>query len=589
MWEENPDSTVQDVSSSPDKWINIKYGDEPQKKPVGIYSAWVRFKLPDLNWARPTLYIKELSAKDVTIFINNEEVYENHRNYPYNKNKLLLYLDSTESNKEVYMFLNSEADWLGLQEQLVIGEYYELSKGFMKREMLDIVLGASLVFISLSMLVVSIFLNKSALNGWNSLCVVILSVGLMIISYSPFLHSVYSDFGWIAYYSFDIATNLLFPALFIFFERIFGKGPFNLISRFRKIQIVLVSFAITCFFIGFLSDLVKEWYAVIGFVYFGISIVVGSVILTASLIVYCKKGNREAIILTFGYGIFATVAIVEITWLFIKGMNYNMFFWKWGVLCFIVSLIIILVRRILQNYEQVVKYSKQLEIFNNEFQRSEKMDIISQLAASVAHEVRNPLQVTRGFLQLLGEKTANNKDKTFMVLAIDELDRASEIITDFLTFAKPQLENTTLLNIGEELHQIEGILIPLAIMNGGIIKTEISSNLYIKGNSSKLKQALINIIKNSIEALGEEGEIIIKAYQDINNEIVIKIKDNGEGMSEADLERLGEPYYSKKTKGTGLGLMVTFRIIEVMNGRISFVSNKGIGTEAIIHFPIEKK
>ncbi len=286
---------------------------------------------------------------------------------------------------------------------------------------------------------------------------------------------------------------------------------------------------------------------------------------------------------------FAAIGVSEVIWYFIQDMNYDLFFWKWGILSFVASLIIILARRILQNYEQVVKYSKQLEVFNNELQRSEKMEIISQLAASVAHEVRNPLQVTRGFLQLLREKTTSDKDKSFMVLAIDELDRASEIITDFLTFAKPQLEQTTLLNVAEEIQKIEGILAPLATMQGGVIKVDLASDLYVRGNSSKLKQALINIIKNSIEALDKDGIIHIRAYMDDSGHVVICIKDNGEGMHEADLKRLGEPYYSKKTKGTGLGLMVTFRIIEVMQGRVEFISNKGVGTEAIIHIPSVNK
>ena len=113
-----------------------------------------------------------------------------------------------------------------------------------------------------------------------------------------------------------------------------------------------------------------------------------------------------------------------------------------------------------------------------------------------------------------------------------------------------------------------------------------STDLFVRGNTSKLKQALINIIKNSIEALGDEGVIDIQAYENKEeNQVLIRIRDNGEGMTEADLKRLGEPYYSKKTKGTGLGLMVTFRIIEVMQGEIIFNSTKGVGTEVIIYFP----
>ena len=211
------------------------------------------------------------------------------------------------------------------------------------------------------------------------------------------------------------------------------------------------------------------------------------------------------------------------------------------------------------------------------------MEIISELAASVAHEVRNPLQVTRGFLQLLQEKS-RDREKEYLRLALEELDRASGIITDFLTFAKPEAEKVSLLNVGYEFRHIEGILIPLANLQGGRMTTDIPQDLYVYGNSSKFKQAFINMIKNSIEALREEGHIQIRAYRE-DGQVVIRVADNGEGMEPSEVARLGEPYYSNKAKGTGLGLMVTFRIIEVMQGKIEIESKKGAGTVMTVRFP----
>lgn len=590
-WEEDPDSTVQEASSHKKlgEWRSFSYKDELPVKPEGINAAWLRFRLPEFDMARPSLLISKLIANDVKIFIDNRLVYESRRNYPYNKNEILLSLSSNESNKMVYMLLQTDSSWLGLKKQIEVGENQTLSRDFMKHDMLDVVLGAALLFISLALFLCIIFLKKSYLAGWNSLCIVIFSIGLMVLSLSPYLHDIYREYGFAIYYLFDIASNLIMPSIFFFFEKIFGKGPFGLITRFRKIQVVISTVSILWLFASFTSDKINNLYTMSTIISFGGSVIIGNLLLLIFLIKYCLQRNREAIILTSGFGVFAAIGVSEVVWYFIQDRNYDLFFWKWGILSFIASLAIILARRILQNYEQVVIYSKQLEVFNNELQRSEKMEIISQLAASVAHEVRNPLQVTRGFLQLLQDKTTNDKEKGFMVLAIDELDRASEIITDFLTFAKPQLEQTTLLNIAGELRQIEGILVPLAIMQGGVIKVDLEADLYVRGNSSKFKQALINIIKNSIEALNEEGAIFIRAYMDEDTKnIVIRIKDNGEGMSEEDLKRLGEPYYSKKTKGTGLGLMVTYRIIEVMQGKVEFISKKGVGTEAIIQFPSAK-
>ncbi|WP_027093417.1 sensor histidine kinase [Cohnella thermotolerans] len=211
------------------------------------------------------------------------------------------------------------------------------------------------------------------------------------------------------------------------------------------------------------------------------------------------------------------------------------------------------------------------------------MKIISDLAASVAHEVRNPLQVTRGFLQLLAGR-AEEKNKPYFDLASNELDRASDIITDFLTFAKPEIDTIRLLNISEELKKIEAMMMPMVAMHGGILHFSSQDNLYFYGNSSKLKQALINIIKNSIEAIEPDGRIEVKAQSE-HDQVVVQITDNGVGMDEEEVSKLGVPFFSTKSKGTGLGLMVTFRIIEVMNGTIKIRSAKGKGTEFTIRFP----
>lgn len=592
LWDEDPNSTIRDAMSEEkgNKWFPVSSKVSSPAKPAGIQSAWLRFQIPELNFVRPTLLISNLVSQDLTIYLNGKIVYESYWNIPSENNEIIIPLSTNESNEIMYVKLLSNSNTFGLKGSIHVSEYQYIDKSYMKHGLLDIILGATLILIALGLLICLMVIRKSYLTAGNSLSFIILSVGLMTMSYSPLVIKIYPELAFVFYHTFDLASTLLMPSIYFFFERIFGKGPYRLINRFKKLQVTLALVNVTFFIISFISSEFSDWYTYFGVLVFAGFTVVSAIILLVLLVIYCMRKNKEAVILSTGFGLFALITTSEIVWYFLENREYNLFFWKWGILFFIGSLVIILARRNLYNYEQVVKYSKQMEIFNNELQRSEKMEIISQLAASVAHEVRNPLQVTRGFLQLLGEKSTNDKDKSYMVLAIDELDRASEIITDFLTFAKPQLELTTLLNIGEELQQIEGILVPLATMQGGIIEVNLAPDLYVRGNSSKFKQALINIIKNSIEALGKEGIIQIRAFVDETSQsVIIQIKDNGEGMNEADLKRLGEPYYSKKTKGTGLGLMVTFRIIEVMKGTIHFYSKKGSGTEAVIQFPIEIK
>lgn len=168
----------------------------------------------------------------------------------------------------------------------------------------------------------------------------------------------------------------------------------------------------------------------------GIIMIVQFILLVSLAFIHTYRGNGDAIVFTTGFTIFAFISLVELIVYYISRESYQLYWWKWGMMVFVLSLIVILGRRFTRNHEQLVEYSRKLETFNNDLQRSEKMEIISELAASVAHEVRNPLQVTRGFLQILGERS-DYKEREYMQMAIAELDRATVIISDFLTFAKP--------------------------------------------------------------------------------------------------------------------------------------------------------
>lgn len=216
-------------------------------------------------------------------------------------------------------------------------------------------------------------------------------------------------------------------------------------------------------------------------------------------------------------------------------------------------------------------------------QRAEQLHLLSEMAASVAHEVRNPLQVTKGYLQLNIKRT-EDPIRSQLQTALNEIDRASSIISEYLSFAKPKLEEITLIYVEEQLALVESMMLPLANQEGVTLSFTSKGPLYFHGDPNKFKQIMINLVKNSIEASNGKGDILVEARSD-EHEIVIQVKDNGEGMTEDEIRQLGTPFYSTKSKGTGLGLMVTFRLVEVMNGRLHFTSKKGEGTKAALSFP----
>ncbi|WP_236034868.1 sensor histidine kinase [Alkalihalobacterium elongatum] len=225
----------------------------------------------------------------------------------------------------------------------------------------------------------------------------------------------------------------------------------------------------------------------------------------------------------------------------------------------------------------------------DELKKLEKLKIVSEIAASISQGVRNPLTVTRGFIQLLrGTDIPDDKKDMYIKLSLEELDRAEEIITDYLTFAKPSLENVKLLDLTDELTYVIKVVSPYATMYNVTILSEFSPNLFIAGEKQKFHQCLINLIKNGIEAMPDGGELSIKLEQEEDN-AVIHIQDSGVGMTEEQVKRLGTPYYTTKNKGTGLGTMVVFSIIKVMQGEISVKSKAGVGTCFTLAFPIVKQ
>lgn len=223
----------------------------------------------------------------------------------------------------------------------------------------------------------------------------------------------------------------------------------------------------------------------------------------------------------------------------------------------------------------------------HELQRSEKLKVVSELAASVAHEVRNPMTSTRGFLQLMSQDdNLNSAQKRYIDISIEELDRAQSIIQDYLSLAKPNKHGLVRINVSEELDHVIQLMSTYTTFNNTTILHEIEDNLFIKANRDEMKQVLINLIKNAIEAIDKYGTVTVNASSS-RETVFIEIIDDGVGMSPHQVGRLGTPFYSTKDKGTGIGLTISFQIIELLQGKIEVKSEVGKGTTFTIKLPAE--
>lgn len=225
-----------------------------------------------------------------------------------------------------------------------------------------------------------------------------------------------------------------------------------------------------------------------------------------------------------------------------------------------------------------------------ELQRAETFNVVGQLAASVAHEIRNPMTSIRGFIQLLqSSENLTNDEKSFLKISLDEVDRANSIIGDYLSMGK---ESSFIkkrdVDLSAVISKSINTLSSYAAFNNTEVMLHDHNKVFIEGQPQRLQQMFINLIKNAIEATSSSGLIEIWILSD-EDRVLVKISDDGEGMPQYQIDNLGLPFYSTKEKGTGLGLMVVLKVIKEMGGSLKVTSAQGKGTVFNIFFPLKTK
>ncbi|MFC5449623.1 PAS domain S-box protein [Paenibacillus aestuarii] len=212
--------------------------------------------------------------------------------------------------------------------------------------------------------------------------------------------------------------------------------------------------------------------------------------------------------------------------------------------------------------------------------RSEKLSVVGQLAAGVAHEIRNPLTTLKGFVQL--QKMTGSLKASQLDIMLSELDRINFIVSEFLVLAKPQAVQFQLTDIRDIVSHVVKLLESQASLDNVEIELTISLEPtdvpLIHCEANQLKQVFINVLKNAMEAMPDGGKIQIDLMAPDPKSFMIRIIDQGCGIVEDEMSRIGEPFYTNKVHGTGLGLMVTQRIINNHKGTFALRSKPGEGT-----------
>ncbi|WP_406846135.1 ATP-binding protein [Bacillus safensis] len=231
----------------------------------------------------------------------------------------------------------------------------------------------------------------------------------------------------------------------------------------------------------------------------------------------------------------------------------------------------------------------ELERSNQQVQmQAQKLAVAGQIAAGIAHEVRNPLTSVNGFLQLM--KTQYPERTDYFDIIFSEIKRIDFVLSELLVLAKPQSVHFQEVQLHGLLEQVITLLKTNAVLSNIDLKQPFKKQDAgaILADANQMKQLFINLIKNAIEAMPEGGSIYISTEK-VMNEWKITIQDEGKGMSEEDIQKIYDPFFSTKTEGTGLGLTICAAILKDHHGRMDVVSELGKGTAFHIYLPVWQK
>jgi signal transduction histidine kinase len=226
----------------------------------------------------------------------------------------------------------------------------------------------------------------------------------------------------------------------------------------------------------------------------------------------------------------------------------------------------------------IVLATRRLFQAEDRMQEQERLAQLGQMAASVAHEIRNPLSIIKGTADVLQKKYHDLSDEMFSFIP-DEIERLNHLVDEFLQFARQRkldIQKYSLSELLEDfLHQIKDER----------FKKEVDQSIprvYIDANA--IKQILLNIINNALESVDSKGKVNLRVYLERKwpQRVVIEVADNGKGIAEKDLPHVFEPFFSTKASGSGLGLAISKQLIEQMGGNIEINSEEGKGTSVSI-------
>ncbi|PFA63223.1 hypothetical protein CN378_19585 [Bacillus sp. AFS015802] len=222
----------------------------------------------------------------------------------------------------------------------------------------------------------------------------------------------------------------------------------------------------------------------------------------------------------------------------------------------------------------IAEMIRKLILMRKTYSQHEKLQLVSQLAASLSHEIRNPLTSSKGFLQLVQEEKDEKNQREFIDLSLKGIDQATHVIEEYLTFTNSTPDKLERINVKhcllELIEKVESKTRHISF------HYQLIEDIYVEGQLHNFRKCIENIVTNAIESMPHGGDLSITMVE--NENVLISISDSGQGMTKEQIQRFGEPFFTTKDEGTGLGMMAANIIIHSMKGKIQVESELYKGT-----------
>ena len=237
-------------------------------------------------------------------------------------------------------------------------------------------------------------------------------------------------------------------------------------------------------------------------------------------------------------------------------------------------------------HSEIAEFTPILNYINEQtkkMMRLDRLNIIGEMAASIAHEVRNPMTTVRGLLQFISLKPEFMSQKYNFELMIEEIDRANSIISEFLALAKNNAMEFNEYNLNDIIHDISPLLQADALRNNCEMVVALGDIPNISADQHSMRQLMLNMVRNGLDAMPKGGTITVST-ETKGEKVLLSIKDDGIGIPPEIKDKLGTPFFTTKETGTGLGLAICYRIIQRHGATVSLESESGKGTVFTIGF-----